>query len=452
MAQKRLRAVGRTLPIPGSGRFTSSLVSVLSFWRSRRVGFLWLVMDKWVNRLLDANEQEIRERTSLIADYIRALRLLGCTSPALERAWRQMCITVDPLASPARAVAQIRLYLDEVENRIGQVPDGFPQVDYVACENEDDIRAARRSWADQVMKTVLDLGSRRAPVPFSGSATGSAGERNEEPLAEPLSAADDEAVVAPSSQVVLSSEGQDSSSVKGPDGVMAENGGEGGSSSGPVSLPSTGVVQVFTKLRDYGPFEVTVKENATGYMVMSQVVDHLRAFMSVPPLPRWIFVGPNKEQGELIAPSDPFGNLVSQDEIATIQCLEPDFGNSRRLIADRLQTVHDQELETFGDFVYYVQVPKEGHGHRRRRRTKRDQSLVEGSDQVGVVSGDHPPRDSKRRHGWNAERLTGWDVQPPDTTQLPEWVGDIVTQISNELGPFNKAMSIANDQDTTSTW
>ena len=388
-----------------------------------------------MNRLLDANEQEIRERTSLVADYIRALRLLGCTSPALERAWRQMCITVDPLASPDRAVAQLRLYLDEVENRIGQVPQGFPQVDYVACENEDDIRVARRSWADQVMKSVLDLGSRRAPVLFGGSATGGAGERNEEPLAEPLSAAD-EAVVAPSSQVVLSSEGQNSS-----------NGGGGGSPSGPVSLSSTRVVQVFSKWRDYGPFEVTVEENATGYMVMSQVVDHLRAFISVPPLPRWIFVGPNKKQGELISPSDPFWNLVSQDEIATIQCLEPDYGNSKRLIADRLQTTHDQEMETFGDFVY-VQVPKEGHGHRRRRKTKRDQSLVEGSDQVGVVSGDHPPRDSKRRHGWNAERLTGWDVQPPDTTQLPEWVGDIVTQINNELGPFNKAMSTANVQDT----
>ena len=59
-----------------------------------------VLMDRWVNRLLDEDENELRSRTCLIADYVRCLRVLGFSHPALEGVWRQLSLTLDPLASP----------------------------------------------------------------------------------------------------------------------------------------------------------------------------------------------------------------------------------------------------------------------------------------------------------------------------------------------------------------
>lgn len=47
-----------------------------------------MLMDRWVNRLLDEDANELRSRTCLIADYVRCLRVLGFSHPALESVWR----------------------------------------------------------------------------------------------------------------------------------------------------------------------------------------------------------------------------------------------------------------------------------------------------------------------------------------------------------------------------
>lgn len=98
-------------------------------------------------------------RSSLIADYLRSLRILGRASEGAERAWRQLCVTCDPLVSGRGAADQLRLYLDQVEQELGPIPEEFPCAGYRICADPEEIRRARRTWADHVMETTLNFGS-----------------------------------------------------------------------------------------------------------------------------------------------------------------------------------------------------------------------------------------------------------------------------------------------------
>jgi len=94
-----------------------------------------VLMDRWVNRLLDKDANELRSRTCLIADYVRCLRVLGFSHPALESMWRQLSLTLDPLASPDQAVAQLRRFVDAAEANLSVIPETFPRVDFVQSLN-----------------------------------------------------------------------------------------------------------------------------------------------------------------------------------------------------------------------------------------------------------------------------------------------------------------------------
>ena len=51
----------------------------------------------------------------------------------------------------------------------------------------------------------------------------------------------------------------------------------------------------------------------------------------VPPLPRWVYVGGSMDDGKHIDLKDHFALLVDEDEVATVRCLEPDYGNMDKL-------------------------------------------------------------------------------------------------------------------------
>ena len=103
-------------------------------------------MDKWICRFLD-EDGSTRARSSKIADYMRSLRMLGRTSESAESAWRQLCVTCDPLVSGRSAADQFRRYLDQVEQALGPIPDDFPYAGYQECKSSEEIREARKSWA-----------------------------------------------------------------------------------------------------------------------------------------------------------------------------------------------------------------------------------------------------------------------------------------------------------------
>ena len=96
-------------------------------------------------------------------------------------------------------------------------------------------------------------------------------------------------------------------------------------------------VQVLSGLRALGQCLVRLASFDTGHVVFSQVRRYLAGFCQVPPLPRWIYVGDSFETGEHIDVEDCFAQLVEENEIATIRCLEPNFGNTDVPIAEALE-------------------------------------------------------------------------------------------------------------------
>ena len=115
-------------------------------------------MDRWLCRLLDTDE-EITPRICLVSDYWPALRVLGYIRPGLEQAWRGACVTPDPLTAGGVAVGQLRAFLALVEQQVGDIPASVPQVDCAPTRDELQIRRSRRSWADNVMAVVLNIGA-----------------------------------------------------------------------------------------------------------------------------------------------------------------------------------------------------------------------------------------------------------------------------------------------------
>ncbi len=159
---------------------------------------LLTVMDRWMNRFIDASGDDVRERLSLVSDYIRALRLLGTSNQEAESLWRQMCITVDPLVAGQCAVARLRTYLTQVESLLGPVPTDFPVADYHPQDDDVLVGNARRAWADNILAANLDIGAPSRVTSHPGLLAGlgvhahrpvvreeNVGVEQEEPLVEP---------------------------------------------------------------------------------------------------------------------------------------------------------------------------------------------------------------------------------------------------------------------------
>ncbi len=293
----------------------------------RWVLFAFGRMDLWLGRFVDEESGGLHRRLCLVSDYLRSLRISGSLSPTLQDTWRRVCNTADPLVSGPRAAAQLRRFLDCVETEVGPIPSDLPQVSFEASVDQDAIDDARRSWAESVMSVTLDLGSnrRRAVSADSGEGRLSSGSNVfPEPLDEPSPEYGQSGgcVVQQSVKTELSDDGAV------PAGLVANS---------EATWNTTRVVRVVSAKKDYGPFEVYTPVGTTGYNVMSQVADHLRAAFAVPPLPRWLFVGPNLAQGVRIDPKDGFEAAVAPDEYATVRCLEPDFGDSEEKICERIR-------------------------------------------------------------------------------------------------------------------
>ena len=312
-------------------------------------------MDRWVNRLLDEGENEIRSRTCLIADYVRCLRVLGFSHPALEAVWRQLSLTMDPLASPDQAVAQLRRFVDAAEANLGVIPEDFPRVDFVQSLNQEEVRMARSMWGDRMLRAVFDLGTRRSVFPGA--------DHSDEPHSEPPSGLD----VIPERPV----DSLDNVVTTGTDGHGHEQGQEVGapsaSASGVIASGSgtelvVRKVQVKTASCDLGQCLVHVSQVDDGNVVFAQVVEYLKSFCEKPPRPQAIFIGDSPDTGEYIDKKDVFVHLFDEAEVPTIWCVdEPLQGGDTRLTgvghtpALCLQVLREHGLLASGDLREWPQ-------------------------------------------------------------------------------------------------
>lgn len=292
-------------------------------------------------RFLDESSEHVRLRTSLVGDYLRALRLLGRSNETAESLWRQMCLTTDPLMDPRGAVSQLRGYLDAVEAVLGPVPSDFPVASFQQQDDEDLTRRARRAWADGVMSATLDLGTSSGIVDnlevhaTSGVAVRGVSDAEEEPFVEPppMDGGNRFDQARPSG-----TEANETNDTAG-DRVEAATEAEDAEVEGLVSHQdanwnTTRAVRVVSARNEYGSFEVFVPDMTTGYGVMTQVVERLRQTHSVPPLPRWLTLGDDLLSDARIDPRDVFGEAVAPDEVVTVHCLDPGFGDSGKLEPD----------------------------------------------------------------------------------------------------------------------
>ena len=139
----------------------------------------------------------------------------------------------------------------------------------------------------------------------------------------------------------------------------------------------------------FGSRVVALPDLATPCTVFSQVTAFLAQSAKVPPLPRWLYVGPSLRDGLHLELDSLMIDQVLPTEELTVECVGPLPHGTGREFKDDSQQVH----------------------HRRRRHRRR---TVSGG--VRVRSG---------------ETLGG----------LPSWVAKLVTQIGHELGPYNKAVT-----------
>ena len=274
-------------------------------------------MDRWVNRLLDEDENELRSRTCLIADYVRCLRVLGFSHPALESVWRQLSLTLDPLASPDQAVAQLRRFVDAAEANLGEIPESFPRVDFVQSLNQEEVRTARSMWGDRMLRAVFDLGTRRSVFTEAD---------RDEPQSEPPSGLD----TFSERPVTSVSENEVASGIGGHDQEQGQAVEAAGGSQ--VTAEGSGAevvvrkVQVKTASSDLGQCLVKVSQVDDGNAVFSQVVDYLKRFCEKPPCPQAIFIGDSPDTGEYIDRKDVFVHLFDEAEVPTIWCVDEPVG------------------------------------------------------------------------------------------------------------------------------
>lgn len=300
-------------------------------------------MDRWICRFLD-EDGSTRARSSMIADYMRPLRMLGRTSESAELAWRQLCVTCDPVVSGRGAADQLRRYLDQVEQALGPIPDDFPCAGCQECNSSDEIREARKSWADNVMSSALNVGSASgmasgqsgSELPRSSSGSGFNRRAGSERAAEDLGGSNEPFAEPPTAEELMVSQVTDADA--GAAGPVVEEGGsalvgEGAQSeSEPRGDRNLGAavsdrvgqvarkVQVRTALRDLGQCVVQVAEEDDGRAVFAQVSAYLKMYFEDPPVPCKMFIGETVEEAEHLDVKDIFVHLFDEHEVPTVLC------------------------------------------------------------------------------------------------------------------------------------
>ena len=314
-------------------------------------------MDRWVNRLLDEDENELRSLTCLIADYVRCLRVLGFSHPALEGVWRQLSLTLDPLVSPDQAVAQLRRFVDAAEANLGVIPEDFPRVDFVQSQDQEEVRVARSMWGDRMLRAVFDLGTRRSVFPEA--------DPSEEPQSEPPSRVGtiSEHPVASASDNVVAAGIDGHGQEQGQEVEATSAGGSRVTASGGATELVVRKVQVKTASCDLGQCLVQVSQVDDGNAVFAQVVDYLKSFCEKPPRPHAIFIGDSPGTGEYIDKKDVFVHLFDEAEVPTIWCVDEPLveGEDTRLTgvghtpALCLQVLREHRLLASGDLREWPQ-------------------------------------------------------------------------------------------------
>ncbi len=365
--------------------------------------------DKWVCRLLDTDE-EVVPRICMVADYLRALRVLSHLRPELLQEWRTACITPDPLADGSAAVGQLRLFLDTVENQVGAIPPSVPMVDFVPNTDEAVVRQSRQDWATNVMAAILNIGSRSVV-------------RDSVPQPE-----EEQDLAGPGHRVTLGTEISEGGGER-PASLVADT----GVSDGHLTVGVSGVqsaevvvrkVQVLSGLRALGQCLVHLLPQDSGYSVFSQVCVFLSGFCQVPPLPRWIYVGETFDEGEHVDPRDPFASLVQETEIATIRCLEPDYGDGDTKLCEILEQKRFRVLQSTSALCLQVmrshELLSEGDLGRFQQREVRIKSQLRDLGRV-VVS--IPPGSTPYTVFCQVVAFLGQEHSVPP---LPRWcyVGD----------------------------
>ena len=364
--------------------------------------------DKWVCRLLDTDE-EVVPRICMVADYLRALRVLSHLRPELLREWRTACVTPDPLSDGGAAVGQLRLFLDTVERQVGAIPPSVPMVDFVPNTDEVVIRQARQDWATNVMAAILNIGSR--------SATGDTvpqPEEEQDPCGSGIRGLDTE-----------TREGGD----ERPASLVVDAGSSDGRLRDVGSVVQSAEVvirkvQVLSGLRALGQCLVHLLPQDSGYSVFSQVCAFLSGFCQVPPLPRWIYIGETFDEGEHVDPRDPFASLVQEAEIATIRCLEPDYGDGDTKLCEILEQKRFRVLQSTSALCLQVmrshELLSEGDLNRFQQREVRVKSHLRDLGRVVVSS---PPGSTPYTVFCQVVAFLGQEHAVPP---LPRWcyVGD----------------------------
>ena len=137
----------------------------------------------------------------------------------------------------------------------------------------------------------------------------------------------------------------------------------------------------------FGSRVVALPDLATPYTVFSQVTAFLAQSAKVPPLPRWLYVGPPLRDGHHLELDSLMIDQVLPTEELTVESIGPLPHGTGREFKDDSQQVH----------------------HRRRRHRRR---TVSGG--VRVPSGETPKGStrggSKRCHGWSDDHCSGWDI------------------------------------------
>ena len=293
-------------------------------------------MERWLTRFLDAESEGERQRFCIVADYLRALRVLGAVSPGVQERWRLVCNTADPLVSGSRAASQLRRFVDFVEQEVS-IPEGFPHVDFIRDADGGAALEASRHWAENVMAITLDMGSSRIRSVEGAVPTGSGA--TPEPMvgSAPVESSAGAAVSASEfvevQEEVRESERLSSSTGLGFSGEQASGRNDlhsevtHGDSTSPATAPLevnsvfTRKVVVKTATRELGQCLVHVTEHDDGQAVFSQVSGYLARF-SDPPVPKAMFIGDTFEDGEHLDTKDIFVHLFDEHEVPTVLCVD----------------------------------------------------------------------------------------------------------------------------------
>ena len=216
-----------------------------------------------------------------------------------------MCITVDPLVAGQSAVSQLRSYLTQVEALLGPVPADFPAADFLPQDDDVIVGNARRAWADNILAVTLDIGtpSRVTSHPDLLAGLGVPSHRTvvkeekvddelDEPFVEPPPRDERADSQANSASGVAKVTSEPVVRLTAAELCLSAIRGHGVLSSGSLADFPERTVRVISDQRELGTCVVVATPDlATPYTIFSQVSAYLAQFVSVPALPRWMFVG-----------------------------------------------------------------------------------------------------------------------------------------------------------------